>query len=107
MALHTEATQLCLMDGIVTVQSLWSVNVIVPPLGQVPFPVCFKLAPSKPSKLSNMAFHHQDQPTTAPTGPSFGLAVEWATSDVCVCVCVRVCMHVLACQLAELTQFII
>ena len=37
--------------------------------------------PLKPNDLHNMAFHCQDEPITAPTGPSFRLAVEQATSD--------------------------
>ena len=48
---------------------------------QVPFPVYFNSAPSKLNDLCNVAFHHQDQPNTTPTGTSFGSEVEQVPSD--------------------------
>ena len=49
---------------------------------QVPFPVYFKSAPSKPNDLCDVAFYHQDQPNTTPTGTSFGSEVAQVPSDV-------------------------
>ena len=43
--------------------------------------MCLKSASSKLRDPRNVAFHCQDQPTTTPTGLSFGLAVKLVTSD--------------------------